>query len=223
MVYQSLVTTGQPIFLIAAMFGSALTLAYMIKMLYSIFWGERPKRLRGVGEVGFLMAWPMVALALLCVIFGFLAQFPLQKFIGPVLGFEFEGAPAKVSMINALWSPTLATLLMIMGLIVGVIIYLLGRVPRRREATAFIGGEVLDTDETRVMGTGFYETIRTLGGFRGVYADADKGIFDLYFLVGTLGANLVNTLRGLHDGVLSSYLSWSIIGLGILIFLMEML
>ena len=45
------VTKGQPIFLMAAMFGSALTLAYMIKMLYSVFWGERPKKLARVREV----------------------------------------------------------------------------------------------------------------------------------------------------------------------------
>ncbi len=223
LIYQSLVTTKQPIFLLAAMFGSALTLAYMIKMLYSIFWGERPKKLVAVKEVGFLMAWPMVALALLCIVFGVLAQFPLQKFIGPVLGFRFAGTPTAVSLTNALWSPTIATLLMFVGLIVGVIIYLLGRVPRRREASAFIGGEVLDTDETRVAGAGFYDTIRGLGGFRGVYSDADKGIFDPYFLVDKLGANVVRALRGLHDGVLSSYLSWSIIGLGLLIFLLEML
>lgn len=223
MVYQSLVTTGKPIFLLAAMFGSALTLAYMIKMLYSIFWGERPKALRAVREVGFFMAWPMVVLALLCVIFGFLAQIPLQQFIGPVVGFQFDSAPAKVSMTNALWSPTLATVLMIVGLVLGAIIYLFGRITKRREAPAFLGGEVLDTEETRVVGTGFYETIRTLGGFRGLYSDADKGVFDVYYLGDKLGANLVGALRSLHDGVLSSYLSWSIIGLGILIFLMEMM
>lgn len=223
LIYQSLVSTNKPVFLLAAVFGSALTLAYMIKMLYSVFWGERPKRLRGVREVGFLMAWPMAALALLCVIFGVLAQVPLQRFIGPVVGFQFEGAPAGVRMTNALWSPTLATVLMIVGLVMGAIIYLLGRVTRRREARAFIGGEVLDTDQTRVAGTGFYETIRTLTGFRGVYSDAEKGVFDVYFLGDRLGANLVRALRGLHDGVLSSYLSWSIIGLGILIFLLEMM
>jgi NADH:ubiquinone oxidoreductase subunit 5 (subunit L)/multisubunit Na+/H+ antiporter MnhA subunit len=223
MVYQSLVTTGKPLFLIAAMFGSALTLAYMIKMLYSIFWGERPKALRAVKEVGFFMAWPMVVLALLCIVFGFLAQIPLQQFIGPVVGFQFDSAPAKVSMTNALWSPTLATVLMIVGLVLGAIIYLFGRITKRREASAFVGGEVLDTEETRVVGTGFYETIRTLGGFRGIYSDADKGVFDVYYLGDKLGANLVRALRGLHDGVLSTYLSWSIIGLGILIFLMEMM
>lgn len=222
LIYQSLVSIQQPIFLIAAMFGSALTLASFIKVLYSVFWGERPKRLHGIKEVGFLMAWPMVALALLCVLFGFAAQYPLQKFIGPVVGFNFEGVPEKVSMVNALWSPTLATALMIVGLMVGLIIYLLGRVGRRREARAFIGGEVLDTDQTRVEGTGFYETIRNLSGFRGIYNDADKGVFDPYFLGGKLGAKLVRALQDLHDGVLSSYLSWSLIGLGILLFLMMM-
>jgi formate hydrogenlyase subunit 3/multisubunit Na+/H+ antiporter MnhD subunit len=223
LIYQSLVSTRQPIFLLVAMFGGALTLAYMIKMLYSVFWGERPKSLRKVKEVGFLMAWPLITLALLCIIFGIMAQLPLQRFIGPIIGFHFEGVPKGVSMANALWSPTLATILMLVGLVVGVIIYLLGRVPRRRAASAFLGGERLDADEVRVLGTGFYETIRNLGIFRGVYSDAEKGVFDVYDLGSLMGGRLVRVLRNLHDGVLSSYLSWSIIGLGILIFLMELM
>lgn len=223
MVYQSLVSIRQPIFLIAALFGSALTLASFIKVLYSVFWGERPKKLKGVKEVGFLMAWPMVALALLCIIFGVVAQFPLRAFIGPVVGFEFERAPAQISLTNALWNPTLATVLIVIGLLMGLFIYLVGRIGARRRAPAFIGGEKLDTEETRVDGTGFYETIRNLGVFRGIYGDADRGIFDVYFLGDRLGSLLVNSLRRLHDGVLSSYLSWSIIGLGILVFLMELM
>ena len=223
LVYQSLVTIRQPIFLIAALFGSALTLASFIKVLYSVFWGERPKKLRGVKEVGFLMAWPMVALALLCILFGIVAQFPLRAFIGPVVGFEFEQAPTRVSMVNALWSPTLATALIIIGLLLGLVIYLMGRIGARRRAPAFVGGEKLDTDETRVVGTGFYETIRNLGIFKGIYGDADRGVFDVYFLGDRFGSLLVVALRRLHDGVLSSYLSWSIIGLGLLVFLMELM
>jgi formate hydrogenlyase subunit 3/multisubunit Na+/H+ antiporter MnhD subunit len=227
LVYQSLVSIRQPIFLIAATFGSALTLASFIKVLYSVFWGERPKKLKNVREVGFLMAWPMAALALLCILFGVVAQFPLQRFIGPIdlmiKDFPFEGIPNSLKMSDAWWSPTGATLLMILGLMVGLVWYLLGRVTKRRRAVAFVGGESLDSDETRVVGTGFYETIRNLSGFKGVYSDADKGIFDVYFLGGRLGGLLVKALRNLHDGVLSSYLSWSIIGLGILIFLMELM
>jgi len=223
LVYQSLVTIRQPIFLIAALFGSALTLASFIKVLYSVFWGERPKKLKGVKEVGFLMAWPMVALALLCILFGIVAQFPLRAFIGPVVGFEFKQAPAQISMTNALWSPTLATVLIVIGLLLGLFVYLMGRIGSRRRAPAFIGGEKLDTDETRVVGTGFYETIRNLGIFRGIYGDADRGVFDVYFLGDRFGSLVVNSLRRLHDGVLSSYLSWSIIGLGLLVFLMELM
>ena len=223
LVYQSLVTIRQPIFLIAALFGSALTLASFIKVLYSVFWGERPKKLKGVKEVGFLMAWPMVALALLCILFGIVAQLPLRAFIGPVVGFEFEQAPAQISMTNALWSPTLATVLIVIGLLLGLFVYLMGRIGARRRAPAFIGGEKLDTDETRVVGTGFYETIRNLGIFKGIYGDANRGVFDVYFLGDRFGSLVVNALRRLHDGVLSSYLSWSIIGLGLLVFLMELM
>jgi formate hydrogenlyase subunit 3/multisubunit Na+/H+ antiporter MnhD subunit len=223
LIYQSLVSIQRPIFLIAALFGSALTLASFIKVLYSVFWGERPRKLKNIREVGFLMLWPMVALALLCLLFGFVAQLPLRAFIGPVVGFEFQPAPAQISMTNALWSPTLATMLIVAGLLLGLIIYLLGRIGTRRRAPAFIGGEKLDTEETRVVGTGFYETIRNLGIFRGIYGDADRGIFDVYFLGGRIGSLLVESLRRLHDGVLSSYLSWSIIGLGLLVFLMELM
>jgi formate hydrogenlyase subunit 3/multisubunit Na+/H+ antiporter MnhD subunit len=223
LIYQSLVSTQRPIFLIAALFGSALTLASFVKVLYSVFWGERPKKLKGVKEVGVLMLWPMVALALLCVLFGFLAQFPLRSFIGPVVGFEFGTAPSAISMTNALWSPTLATFLIIIGLMVGLLIYLLGRIGTRRQAPAFLGGEKLDVETTRVVGTGFYETIRNLGIFRGIYGDADRGVFDIYFLGDRIGSLVVQSLRKLHDGVLSSYLSWSIIGLGVLVFLMELM
>ena len=223
LIYQSLVSIQRPIFLIAALFGSALTLASFIKVLYSVFWGERPRKLKGVREVGFLMLWPMVALALLCILFGFVAQLPLRAFIGPVVGFEFDPVPARITMTNALWNPTLATVLIVVGLLLGLIIYLLGRIGTRRRAPAFIGGEKLDTEETRVVGTGFYETISNLGIFRVIYGDADRGIFDVYFLGGRIGSLVVNGLRRLHDGVLSSYLSWSIIGLGILVFLMELM
>jgi len=223
LIYQSLVSIQRPIFLIAALFGSALTLASFIKVLYSVFWGERPRKLKGVREVGFLMLWPMVALALLCILFGFVAQLPLRAFIGPVVGFEFDPVPARITMTNALWNPTLATVLIVVGLLLGLIIYLLGRIGTRRRAPAFIGGEKLDTEETRVVGTGFYETISNLGIFRVIYGDADRGIFDVYFLGGRIGSLVVNGLRRLHDGVLSSYLSWSIIGLGILVFLLELM
>ncbi len=220
MVYQGTIISHQPIFLVAAMFGSSLTLASFVKVLYSVFWGQRPKELREVKEVGFSMKVPMLILALLCIFFGVFAQFPLGHFIGPVIGYSFHQAPKAITFYDALWSPTLATFLIIIALVVGVIIYLWGRLKLRRTGLMYVGGETMDPEEVRVPGTGFYETISNLKGFKGAYGDAEKGVFDLYYLTGRYGNNIVQVLRKLHDGVLSTYLSWCIIGLGFLLFLL---
>jgi len=220
MVYQGTIISHQPIFLVAAMFGSSLTLASFVKVLYSVFWGQRPKELSGVKEVGFSMKVPMLILALLCIFFGCFAQFPLGHFIGPVMGYSFHQVPQAITFYDALWSPTLAAVLIIIALIVGLIIYLFGRLKLRRTGLMYVGGEIMDPEEVRVPGTGFYETISNLKGFKGAYGDAEKGVFDLYYLTGKYGNNIVQVLRKLHDGVLSTYLSWCIIGLGFLLFLL---
>jgi len=220
MVYQGTIISHQPIFLVAAMFGSSLTLASFVKVLYSVFWGQRPKALGEVKEVGFSMKVPMLILALLCIFFGVFAQFPLGHFIGPVIGYSFSHLPRAITFSGAFWSPTLATLLIIIALIVGLIIYLFGHLKLRRTGLMYVGGEIIDPEEVRVPGTGFYETISNLKGFKGAYGDAEKGAFDLYYLTGRYGNNIVQVLRKLHDGVLSTYLSWCIIGLGFLLFLL---
>jgi len=220
MVYQGTIIAHQPIFLVAAMFGSSLTLASFVKVLYSVFWGQRPKELGKVREVGLSMKIPMLTLALLCIFFGVFAQFPLRHFIGPVMGYSFHHLPRAITFSGALWSPSLATLLIIIALIVGLIIYLLGHLKLRRTGLMYVGGEIMDPEEVRVPGTGFYETISNLKGFKGAYGDAEEGAFDLYYLTGKYGDNIVQVLRKLHDGVLSTYLSWCIIGLGFLLFLL---
>ena len=61
MVYQGLVEAGTDrywIFLVAAMFGSALTLASFVKIAHAVFLGERPRELSGVTEVGEANAAP---------------------------------------------------------------------------------------------------------------------------------------------------------------------
>ncbi|HIE04728.1 MAG TPA: hypothetical protein EYP61_08220, partial [Candidatus Latescibacteria bacterium] len=185
MVYQgviSLRTSLMPFLLVAAMFGSALTLASFIKVLYSVFLGQRPKGVGEVREVGFGMAFPMVVLAALCIFFGIFAQFPLRNFVGPVLGRSFVGIPQDISLGKALWSPSLATLLLGIALLVGSLIYLVGRVTVRRSAPVFMAGERLDPEETRMPGTGFYDTVRELRLLRGPYREGEKGVFDLYGL-----------------------------------------
>jgi formate hydrogenlyase subunit 3/multisubunit Na+/H+ antiporter MnhD subunit len=217
LVYQGVIGTGSAgalLFLIAAMFGSALTLASFVKVIYSVFLGARTGKTAGVaGEVSFGMQLPLILLAALSLLFGVYYRFPLESLILPGLGIRI--APAGT------WDSPLAAGLIALGLILGLVIYLVGRIARSsRTVGAFTGGEELDRETGRVPGTRFYDTIRSAAPLSGIYAAQEKGRLDPYLWAGGLGLGFTGLLRRIHNGLLSWYLSWSLAGIAILIALL---
>ncbi len=222
MVYQGLIEMGKGggrlwvIWLLAAMFGSALTLASFVKLLHAVFLGQRSgalSRLKGkLGEVGPSMWLPMVLLAVLCIVFGvFAVGIPIKLFIAP--------AVAQPLGFIGLWSPTIATLLVLIGVAVGFIIYRLSIGYPLRESETFIGGEE-NTAEMAVSGVDFYQTIKEMGFFRGIYKRAEARAFDIYDQGRNLMFFVAALLRGAHGGVLPVYLGWCLVGLLILFFVL---
>jgi multicomponent Na+:H+ antiporter subunit D len=61
---------------------SALTLAYFLKAINLMFLGQRPAHLREVKEAPTLMLFPMLMLAVLCVVFGILPSLGIN-IVGP--------------------------------------------------------------------------------------------------------------------------------------------
>ncbi len=224
LVYQGMLEGNQVIFLVAAIFGSALTLASFIKVLHSLFLGRRPDELKDIKEVDFSMQFPMILLALLCILFGVMARVPLERFILPIVGgASVMTAHGVVETTQGLWSPGLATILILLGIVVGLLIYAVSRAKATRtDENVWIGGNVMDSEEMRIPGTHFYKTItEDLNPvFTGAFRDGEKGAMDLYHVWGNLGGALVKVLRALHDGILSTYLSWVVIGLGVLVFIL---
>ncbi len=222
MVYQALVTVEEPIFLIIAVFGSALILAAFLKILFSVFLGGIPKRLESISlrEVPFSMTLPVVILVLITIFFGIFAQFPVGKLLAPIVGVgEGIHVPRMLAFTNTLWSPTAATILIIVGLTIGLVVYLLGRSLKFRESSIYTCGEKLDPESARVAGTEMYNTIRDLKPLRVPYSDGARGVFDLYNIFEKLGGNtIVKGLKALHSGVLSNYVAWLIIGLTVIVF-----
>lgn len=246
MVYQGVVELAKetklwPIFLVAAMFGSVLTLASFLKIIHSLFLGERPKQLDKVREARFEMVTPTLILALLCILFGvFAKQLPLEKLIRPSLPFEIKGVGA--------WSPILTTMLMIVGIIIGLVVFLLGTAISPRRTKVFIGGEVLETEESRITGPNFYSSVHNLEMLEKTYQFGEEGAFDFFnYFRGIIGAfavlfkNIINRLfellyeslakivRGLgkvfslmHTGELNNYLAWLLLG-GIIILILLVL
>ena len=83
LVYKGTLDTGYSVFFWAAELGSFLTLASFLKLGHAVYFGDRPEGLKDVKEAPFSMLLPMAALAGVCLLFGFGAQFPIDNFITP--------------------------------------------------------------------------------------------------------------------------------------------
>ena len=235
MIYQGLVegrSATSMIFLVIAMFGSALTLSSFLKLLYGTFLGqdsrERTNRLSDrrtkiYDEVPWFMYVPMIVLAFLCITFGIFANFPLKLFIAPILNMDSGGITQSIHFGTALWNPSLATSLILVGLIIGGLIYYISRIKVREVETLFIGGEKFDIENEKLMASKIFEFIEKTKFLGGFLKESEKGIFDLYNITSDIGLLGVNVLKKLHDGILSTYLAWCVIGLGILSFILMVL
>ncbi len=198
------------IFLVAAMFGSALTLAALMKALYSVFLGDRPADLADAVDVPLTMRVPVVVLAALCFVLGVLAFIPVDWIENAIPGME------GVEWIGW-WAPPLATGLLILSLLAGALVYWLGRKQPAEEGDVFTGGEFLE-DEDRFAGTQFYGPLRHIAWLRTATGKVEKGWGDLYVLVDRAGTDFVGVFRRLHTGVLTTYLLWVALGLILLLF-----
>ncbi|MBN1509279.1 MAG: hypothetical protein JW955_20710 [Sedimentisphaerales bacterium] len=224
MVYQGVVQMGTtrtgveaalwPLWLVAAMFGSALTLASFVKILHSVFLSRLPDRLRGTQEVTALQTFPMLILASLCVLFGIFYTVPLYRFILPALGI-----PTDPSVFMGTWSSQLATGLLLVGIAVGVGVLAVSAFRRKiREVPTWTCGEIQPNDEMIIPGTHFYKTVSSLGGLRQMYKGQENGYFDLYNQSGRVGLVVTGILKWMHSGILPVYLTWVMLGLLIVLF-----
>ena len=240
MVYQGLIEAGTDrywIFLVAAMFGSALTVASFVKVAHAVFLGDTPRGLSVVSDVGASMRFGPAVLATLCVVFGVAAQIPLAQFIGPAVGMSFPAFPAAIAA-GGFWSPTLGTVLLLVALLVGGFFYLLSRSGKTRTVSVYLGGEtsgerssdslstpfgrLRDDADTRVLGTEFYDSVRRLPGLSRLYDLGEAGAFDIARLA-KLAAPLGWLLSSAHGGRLSAYVSWVVWAIVILVVLILVL
>ena len=211
MIYQGIIELGNGknpfwiVWLIAAMFGSALTIASFIKLLHAVFLGRASGKTTGAKEAGISMTLPMIILAATCVLFGIFAfAVPVSLLIVPAID-------KNISYIGT-WSPDAATALIITAVLLGILAYLLAAHKKARAVSSFVGGENPEQFD-RVTGTEFYNTIKEFGILKRIYKSAEAGFFDIY----EQGKNMVfaigKFLQYLHNGILPTYLVWTLLGM----------
>lgn len=194
-----------------AVLGSALTLASFIKFISGIFLGRMSDKLSKVREASILMWLPCLVLALICTFFGIMAsQTVIPKMIMPLIGdFEYPG----------IWDSTVVSILILVSIILGGIIYLAANMKRFRSEDSFIGGEKIG-EENSFSVVEFYKTIREFKLLSIIYDWAEQKWFDLYDLLKKVTLSFSKWLSMAHTGTLTFYAVWILAGLIIMFIVM---
>src|SRR6056297_60702 len=218
MIYQGLIDFGNTgagiasqlwiVWLALAVLGSALTLASFIKFISGIFLGRRSEAFDNIKEVNFLMWFPKIILALICLGFGIFAT----SWVVPKLFYSYTGA---FDFVGA-WPSNTVSLLILFSIILGFIIYLIGNIKNMRTADSFIGGESF-RDSTEYNVTEFYNTIREFKFLKSIYSKAEKRWFDIYTLLKQFFYGMNFIFSKMHTGVLTTYAIWFFAGFIIII------
>lgn len=211
MIYQGIIESAGSggklwvVWLSAAMFGSALTIAYSMKLLHAVFLGRGQEDVKDIHEVGPSMYVPMLILAAICILFGVFAfNIPIPMFIAPAVA-------GSLTYIGT-WGSILATVLILVGLALGLSAYWLLRPGTFRAVDNFVGGEAPEK-LPRVSGTEFYNTITDIAPIGRMYKEQQTGNLDPYNISLKMIRFFTVPFQRLHNGVLPTYLVWCFLGM----------
>jgi formate hydrogenlyase subunit 3/multisubunit Na+/H+ antiporter MnhD subunit len=220
MIYQGIIDFGSGtgianklwvVWLGLAITGSALTLASFIKFIGGVFLSRRKTEFEKVKEVPALMWVPLVVLSIFCIFFGvFATNFVVPKLFMPVTGgFEFTG----------FWNSSFVSLLVLISIILGIILYLAFNLKKFRTEDSFIGGEKIQ-DQASYSTPEFYKTIGEFRFFSWIYKKAEERWFDVYDLSKQFVLWLSHQLSEAHTGILPGYVIWVFAGLIVMLLIM---
>jgi formate hydrogenlyase subunit 3/multisubunit Na+/H+ antiporter MnhD subunit len=217
---------------IVAVFGSALTLASFVKVMYSAFLSPAPKGAAYAAnrpKENLFMATPMIVLAVACIVFGVFSYLPIHHILQPAIepyqaGLAGDQLATTVDSIKAgglgYWSATVTTGLILIGILLGLVFVGLFTWKRKvRIVRPFLAGEVAGAadDRFRVPGTHFYTTVAKLPVVGPLLEHGEAGAMDPYHWSQRHGNSLVQFLRRFHTGLISLYVAWCLSGLTIIL------
>jgi len=229
LVYQGTLSIGNhglgTALVVVAVFGSALTLASFVKVIYSAFLSAPPEGAAYVKQrprEDFCLALPMVILALACIVLGLAPGLAIEGiFEQPALAGGTVGEAPLVAggLVTTpglgIWGPSQAAILIVIGIVLGAgFVWIASRPGRVRVVRPFLAGEVPTPgdDRFRVPGTHFYETVAKLPLVGPLLFHGEGGAMDVYHWSGKHGNTLVQMLRRQHTGLVSLYVAWCLLG-----------
>jgi len=222
-IYQGIIDFGKGVgvannlwivWLALAVIGSALTLASFIKFISGIFLGTKKPELSAVKETNAVILISPIVLALMCMGFGvFATNYVVPYLFKPIVGdLAYTGS----------WNSVTISLLVLVSIILGLVVYAVGNVKRFRREESFIGGEQMQGFAGLNI-TEFYQTISDSKPFSFIYQKAQQKWFDIYDLSKDGALWLTRNLSKTHNGILLTYALWLVLGLLLLLIVFYMI
>ncbi|MBS3787438.1 hypothetical protein KGY79_04480 [Candidatus Bipolaricaulota bacterium] len=211
-----------PFLLVAALFGSTLSVIYITKFIYSAFLGEKSTEIERYPGWG--MKTAVAVPAILCLGLGAHPR-PLLQSIRPIIG----GIP----VFEGTWAAYMAAAFLLGAIAVGAAIYLLVDLKERStRKPAFMGGENEETIDTeryfpyvdkldfKVYPSEIYNSIKSSSIVNWLFVAEERNFIDPYVAVSWVGKAFTRSLRWAHNGLLSRYLVWVFSGLIVILWLL---
>ncbi len=219
LIYQGIIDFGQGegianslwvVWLVMAMFGSALTLASFLKFMAGIFLGPGKPIYSSLREKNPLLFLPPLLLALICIGLGVFAS---NWFIPKILQ-QASGA----FQIPGIWDSSTVSYLVLISIVLGLAIFVLMDKNKVRPDAPFLLGEPSGSVPAYPAGA-FYKTISKHPVLETLYKGAERKYFDVYDLAKELVLGCSKGLSRLHTGILPLYMIWFLVGLLVLLFI----
>jgi formate hydrogenlyase subunit 3/multisubunit Na+/H+ antiporter MnhD subunit len=213
MIFEGTLETGYLIFFIVAVVGAIFTAASFLKLGHAVFFGKPSSELQEVSEAHWSMLVPMAALAWGCIMFGLRSDIALKYLIKPAFAGLSKVEYFKFHLNSPLfWVSVVVLTIAVLNHIHGV--KATGKGVGASEHIHHAPGlvKVYDLAEKRVFDP--YVQGRTAVGYvaLGLFW-IDRGVDWFYQKLVPTVADLIASVRRIHNGLFANYLSWSLGGM----------
>ncbi|EAX48210.1 NADH dehydrogenase (quinone) [Thermosinus carboxydivorans Nor1] len=164
-IYEAAMEKGYVFLALFSLLASVLTLASFLKFLHSAFFGQLPKELENVTEAPWTMQFPMVILAVLCIVFGIFPGVPLTTIVAIERWLGLT--PVSVSLFGidsglGTWNAGVIAAVLAIAFIAGVSVYFISNGKIRYTKIYTCGVTDLTAEEVHVNSHNLYESPKGL-------------------------------------------------------------
>jgi NADH-quinone oxidoreductase subunit M len=204
LIYEAAIQAHMPLVAGTIFLGSGLAFAYVVRFLYSVWFGQRPSDLEDVKEAPLPLLVAMTILAIPNVVFGVAPGLVTEYFNKAFGGDVVSGTHYKLVTEAGTYNALLVTLILVVGLSIAGLVYLYGAKTRKIPVTnTYQSGNPVTEEYNLTIRKNFYLPLKEALAFWLKYS-WDR----FYERIATLSEDFADALReGFYNGNVQSY-SW---------------